>query len=518
MLDHSSSNSRMLKNTGYLYVPMLLSMVVGLYTSRIILEVLGVKDYGIYNIVGGFVSMLSILTATITSAAQRFITYALGTGDNENLRKTFSTFNTLYIIAAILIFAIGEFFGLLFLDSILSIPVERINAAYFVYHCSLLTFSINLVAIPYNACIIAHERMGFFALTRVCQTTANLLIVYCVTIFPFDYLKTYAALVCLVGVLVRIAYSVYCKKYFNETRGNLSFDKAILKEVFSYSFWVTIGASSTVLKTQGVNIVINRFWGVAMNAANGISIQVNAVIRQFSSNVGTAITPQITKSYAAGEFQRALKLTYLLVKVQALLLIIISIPLIVEMDYVLTLWLKEPPFYAVTFTRFILVFSIANAMNSSLDPILLASGKVKWAQIFGGGLLLMNVPISWVVLKLGFAPVSTTIVAICIELVVMTTVGFIMKKIVSFPILEYLRRAILPIIMVGLLSSVVPSLIHYYIPSSFFRLCIVTIVSVSISLLLSYYIALTKFERRKVIDIINVKVMHKKRIDNDTTI
>ena len=509
MADSISNNRRMLRNTVYLYIPMFFSMIIGLYTSRVVLEVLGVDDYGIYNIVGGFVSMLSILTATITSAAQRFITVALGKGDLENLKRTFSTFNTLYIIVSIFIFVLGEVFGVLFLDSLLSIPQDRLDAAYFVYHCSLLTFTINLIAIPYNACIIAHEHMGFFAIVKVFNTIASLLVVYCIVVSPFDGLKTYAALLCLVGILVRFAYGYYCKKHFEETKAKFMIDRSIFREVFAYSFWVTIGATSGVLKVQGVNIVINRFCGVAMNAANGISMHVINVVRQFSGNVGTAITPQITKSYAAGDFQKSVKLTYLLVKVQALLLIIISLPVIIEADYLLDLWLKTPPYYAVTFTRFALILTIANAMNASLDPILLASGKVKWAQLFGGGLLLMNVPFSWVALKLGFEPVSTTIIAICIELTVMTMVGFIMRKTISFPVLEFLLKAILPIILIGLLSALMPLFIHVRLDASFVRLLLVGFSSVAVSSVLSYYIALTRSERERVNEIVRKKVFHK---------
>ena len=499
----------MLRNTVYLYIPMLFSMIIGLYTSRVVLEVLGVDDYGIYNIVGGFVSMLSVLTATITSAAQRFITVALGKGDLENLKRTFSTFNTLYIIASIAIFLSGEVFGMLFLDSLLSLPQDRLDAAFFVYHCSLLTFTINLVAIPYNACIIAHEHMGYFAIIKVFNTIANLLVVYCIMVSPFDSLKTYAALLCLVGIIVRFAYGYYCKKHFEETRTKFMIDRSIFREVFAYSFWVTIGATSGVLKIQGVNVVINRFCGVAMNAANGISMHVNNVVRQFSGNVGTAITPQITKSFAAGDFQRSVKLTYLLVKVQALLLIIISLPLIIEADYILKLWLKTPPYYAVTFTQFTLVFTIANAMNASLDPILLASGKVKLAQIFGGGLLLMNVPFSLVALKFGCPPVSTTIIAISIELTVMTMVGFIMRKTIGFPIIDYLLKAILPIIVIGLLSALFPYYIHDKFEESFLRLLLVGTTSVAISSILSFYLALTSSERERLMHIIKKKFYHK---------
>ena len=321
-MDNSANNKRIAKNTIYLYIRMLVSLLIGLYTSRVFLEALGVEDYGIYNIVGGFVALFAILTNTIRSAAQRFITYALGQGDSIKLRQTFSTFITLYIIVAIGIFLIGEIIGILALNKILVLPENRLNAAYFVYHCSLFVFSINLVAIPYNACIVAHEKMSFYAIISVGESIVKLLIAYLLFISPFDTLKTYAFLLGISSLLVLTICMVYCKIRFSEVNGRFVINKPIFKEIFSYSAWVIIGSSSVVVKEQGVNLVINRFCGVAMNAAKGVSMQVEHVVSAFATNIGTAITPQITKSYASGDIGRAIRLTFLMAKIRWIVLVL----------------------------------------------------------------------------------------------------------------------------------------------------------------------------------------------------
>lgn len=495
MESNINNNKRIAKNTIYLYARLLVSLVIGLYTSRVILEVLGVEDYGIYNIVGGFVAMLSILTSTIRSAAQRFITYALGLGDGIKLQQTMSTFITLYLIVAVIVFLIGECVGLLFLNKILVLPDSRLDAAFSVFHCSLLVFVINLIAIPYNACVIAHERMNFFAVISIAESLMKLIIVFLLLISSFDALKSYAVGLCIVALVTYLVYRVYCEKQFTEAKGKLIINKSIFKELFSYSVWVAIGSSSGIIKEQGVNIVINNFCGVVMNAAKGVSTQVDHVVTMFATNIGTAISPQITKAYACGDIKRAINLTFSMAKIQGLLLLFLCIPLIVEADYVLGLWLKDVPDHAVLFTKWCLALCIIRSLDNSVVPLNLAIGKVKYVQIAGGGLMLLNLPLSYMVLKMGADPVATVIVGILIEFLVLFVVSLFLNKYVKFPIGNFFIKAVISVAVVAIGAFVVTSYVSSLLPSGILRLIIIGVLSSTIIALTSYFYVLNKSER-----------------------
>lgn len=502
-----TSNKRIAKNTIYLYIRLTISLFISLYTSRIILKTLGVEDYGIYNIVGGFVSMLAIFTSSITNAANRFITFELGKGNKIILKKTFSTIVTILFLIAIIIFIVGEIIGLFFLEKILVIPETRINAALFVFHFSLLAFSINLISIPYTATVIAHEKMKFFAFISIFESIAKLIIVYLLYISPFDRLKTYAVLLVTIGLIIRIVYGIYCNRNFAETRVSFYIDKTIFKEIFSYSFWVTIGSSSSILKEQGINIIINIFFGVTMNTARGISMQVYNAVNQFSNNIGTAINPQITKSYASGDLSHSINLTLALMKAQGIMLMLISIPLLLEMNYVLTLWLGNVPYYTVTFSRWALILCYARTLENTHGALYLATGKVRNLQIIGGGILLLNLPISYLFLMWGYEPVSTMIIGTSIELITLIVAFVYLKQIVSFPLIRLFKEALFPIGVTIIFSFILPITVKFYIPQEgIFRLILVTFISLLSSVFFSFLIILNKREKSFIITTIKEKL------------
>ena len=498
-------NQRIAKNTTYLYIRMLINMGINLYVSRVILDVLGVDDYGIYNVVGGFVSMLAIFTSTITSAAQRFITFELGAGDKKKLQQTFATIVCVILLLAAIIFIVGEIFGLFFIDRFLVIPDGRMAAAIVVFHCSVIAFVINLISIPYTAAVIAHENMNFFAIISILESVFKLIVVLSIAHLRFDRLCSYAVLLVVVAVLVRMIYWAYCKHYFEETTGRLVLDKNIFKNVFSYSVWVSIGASSSILKEQGVNVLINMFCGVAMNAARGVSMQVYSLANTFSGNLSQAIAPQITKSYAAGDTKRAISLTVFMTKVQGILSILIIVPLFVEAEYVLNLWLKEVPYYAVTFTRYALLLCLARTLEGSHGPLFLATGKVKKIQLIGGGLMLLNLPLSYLFLHLGYEPACTMIIGIIMEMVVMFVVYYMLKQMLEFPIKEYYIKVVIPIVLLLIISIIIPLYIKNLITESFGRLVLVTSTSIILITILSLIMLFTKTERISLFNLINRK-------------
>lgn len=495
MTKYSENGKRIAKNTFYLYIRMIVSLVISLYTSRVFLEALGVEDYGIYNIVGGFVALLAILTNTIRSAAQRFITYALGEGDFEKLKNTFSTFKTLYLLIGVAIFSIGEIFGFLFLEKLLVLPINRLDAAYFVFHCSLLIFVIHLVTIPFHASVIAHEKMNFFAIVSIVESLLKLLIAYLLFVSPFDTLKTYGFLLCVVCFFVLFVNYLYCRLKFLETGGSLRIHYSIFKEVLSYSTWVIIGSSSSIVKEQGVNIVINNFWGVAINAAKGVSMQVEHAVNMFSSNIGTAISPQITKSYASGDTERAIRLTFMMAKVQGVLLLFLCIPLITEADFVLSLWLKDVPDHAVLFTKWVLVLCIARTLDASVVPLHLAIGKQKYIQLVCGGTMLLNLPLSYFVLFMGADPVSTVIVGIVIEFIVLFFVTLFLKRYVDFPIWSFFLHSVFSVAVVGFVTLLLLDLIISVLSQGVVRFLIVGLLSSLMVSVTAYYLTLNTNER-----------------------
>ena len=500
MAEYKSDNSRIARNTIYLYVRLVIGLCISVYTSRAFLDALGVQDFGIYNVVGGFVSMLSLFTMTITSAAQRFITYELGTGNALKLRQTFSTFLTTLLLLSIFIIIIGEVFGVFFLDNYLIIPKDRINAAYVVFQCSLIAFIVELVSVPYVACVTAHERMNFYAIVSIGKSVLSLVIVWLLYLTTFDRLETYAILLVCVGIIIRIIYSIYCTKHFEEVKGKLCLESDILKEVFSYSVWVTIGASSAILKEQGVNILINRFFGVAMNTARGISVQVMGMLNQFANGISQAIAPQITKSYAVGDLERSIQLTFTMTKAQGLLLYLIALPLLLETEFILDLWLKDVPAHAVIFTRWAIVLCIARTLENTHGPLFLATGRVRNLQIIAGGLMLLNLPLSYIALKFGTTPEATMMIGVAMELIVMAVIYIYLKKMINFPMGRFYKSVILPMFLVALLSSIAPVILRFFVfGEGVVRFIIVSTVSIISTVIFSYTIALNKHEKGYVI-------------------
>lgn len=507
MTDNTSKNKTIAKNTIYLYLRMIVSMAISLYTSRAVLDALGVEDYGIYNIVGGFVALLNVITTSLVMGAQRFITFELGRGDENKLHRTFATFSTLFLIMSVVIFAIAAVFGKPLVEHFLVLPEGRVGAALFVFYCSLASFAINLIAVPYNACVIAHEKMDFFAIVSIGESFSKLLIVYLLYTTPFDRLQTYAVLLVAVGVIVRLTYGIYCSKHFKETKSSFLIDKDILKEVFSFSLWMFLGGLVMIAKEQGVNVVINLFCGVTINAARGISMQVSGILSQFANSIASAINPQITKSYAEGNLSRSINLTFLLTKAQGLLLLLIAIPLYFEMDFVLGLWLKEVPYYADVFAKWVLIITLLTTIRNTYSSFYLASGDVKTLQWTTSLIYIMILPLSYLALKMGFEPVITMQITAVIEVLTFIASYVYLKYKFQFPLGRYLRQAILPLCIVCFASSgSLYALQKCFVINPIAEFFIIGTLSVLLTGGISYLILLSNNERTMVKDFINKKL------------
>ncbi len=448
-----SSNKRIAQNTVILYLRMIFILCVGLYTSRIVLNTLGVEDYGIYNVVGGFVAFFSFLNGAMATATQRFITFELARGNIERQITTFSTAAIIHIAIAALIVIAAETVGLWFVCNKLVIPEERFSAAIWVYQFSILTMFVSIVSIPYNAAIIAHEKMSAFAYISILDAVLKLVIVLLLTIVSFDKLIFYAALLFGISLLDRLIYGIYCKRHFEETRVKLIFDKNLFKEMTNIAGWSLFGNIAGVFYTQGLNVLLNIFFGPAVNAARAIAVTIQGVVTGFVSNFQMALNPQITKSYAVGDLRRMHSLIFASSKFSFFLLLLIALPIMVETQAILTLWLKIVPDHTIWFTRLILCILLIDALSNPLMISSQAVGRVKIYQSVVGGLMLLILPIAYVALKLGGNPEIVFIVHLLIAIVALISRVVIVGRMVSFSFASYARKVLLPVGLVFILAA-----------------------------------------------------------------
>ncbi len=491
----SVNNRRIAKNTLLLYVRMLLMMFVQLYTSRVILNALGVTDFGIYNAVGGFVLMFSVLSGSLSAAISRFITFELGRGNKNKLERIFSSALMIQFFIGLIIVLLIETLGIWFLNAKMSIPDNRMAAANWVLQFSLLTFVVNLISVPYNACIIAHERMSAFAYIGLLEAVCKLLVALFIVFSPFDKLIYYGILMFLVALIIRSVYGIYCKRHFEECHFNWSWDKRLFREIFGFAGWNFIGSSSGVLRDQGVNMLINVFCGPAVNAARGIAMQVCAAVNSFSLNFMTALNPQITKLYAQGDRKYLFILVCQGARLTFYLLLLLSMPILMETNYILMLWLKIVPEHAVVFVQLVLVYIMCESISNPLVTLMLATGKIRNYQILVGGCQMLNFPIAYLFLKLGFSPEITFVISIIIAFLTLSARLYMLRKMVQLPVHFFIKNVVLNVLMVGLCSSIIPFFLAYNLEENFASFLCVTFVSLFSVLIMVYLIGCTQRER-----------------------
>ncbi len=497
----AEKNRRIAKNTIFLYFRMLIVMAVSLYTSRLVLQALGVVDYGIYSVVGGLVSLCSVFSASISSAISRFLTIELGRKHNERLRQVFSASTTILFFLCIFIVIIAEPIGLWFVNNKMVIPTERLNAAYWIFHLSLLTFCINLISAPYNATIIAHEKMGVFAYISIVDVIVKLIIVVILFLIPVDKLIVYGIMMALVAILMRFIYGHYCVRHFQECKYYYFFDKALYRSIFSFAGWNFIGSTAAVIRDQGGNILMNMFGGPAVNAARGISLQVNSAINQFSTNFMTALNPQIIKSYATSDINYLHTLIYRGSRFSFYLLLILSLPLLICTSYVLELWLGIVPDYSVEFVRLSLMVSMVDALTNSLTTGILATGKVKYYQMAVGVTLLLNIPFSYILLRLGATPISVLWVALSISFVCMLLRILFVKRLLGINIVNYVKEVCINCFAVGVLAIIIPIVMLKFVScNNLASFVIITFVCVLSSMTTAFLVGCKKNEQAMFLD------------------
>lgn len=492
----SDNNKRIAKNTLLLYVRMLFTMAVSLFTSRVILNTLGVEDYGINNVVGGIVTMFSVLSGSLSSSISRFITFELGKGNIERLKTIFSTGVNIQLGMSVLIIIIAEAVGIWFLNTKMNIPTDRMVAANWVFQCAILTFVLNLLSVPYNAAIIAHEKMSAFAYISVVEVSLKLIIVYMLMISPFDRLETYAVLLLLVGAVIRFIYGYYCKRHFEECTYHFVFDKPVLKEMTGFAGWNFLGNGAYMLNTQGVNILMNLYFGVAVNAARGVATQVDAALKQFVNNFTTAVNPQITKSYAQGDLDYMHKLVCRSAKFSAFLMMFFAVPIILETNTILTIWLKTVPDYAVIFLQWIIISSFMDTvLANSLVTSMFATGKIKRYQIIVTTVGCLVFPLSWIAFKLGFEPQVGYIVYFIIYTILLFVRLYLLKDMVKLPVMMYIREVLYKLAPVIVVGFTIPGILILTMDAGWLRLILVCLLSVLVTAASEYFIGLSNKEK-----------------------
>ena len=512
-MNNSEKNIRIVKNTIVLYIRMIFLMLISLYTSRIILNALGVENYGIYNAVGGFVSMFSILSASLSSSISRFITYELGKNEKERLKIMFSIAITIQIIIAIGIILIMETAGLWFLNHKMNIPDGRIIAANWVYQFSIIAFIINLISVPYNAEIIAHEKMSAFAYISIFEAISKLGISFLILISPMDILIFYALLLLVVSIIIRLLYGWYCNRHFEECKKYRPvFDKTIFKQMFSFAGWNFFGNTAYIFNTQGVNILMNIFFGVSVNAARGVAVQVDTAINQCVNNFTTAINPQITKSYATGEHEYMHQLIRRGTKFTYFLMLFFAIPIILEADIILHIWLKTVPVHAISFMRLAIISSMITMLGNSLLTAIFATGNIKRYEIIVTAIGFCVFPLSYVAFKLNMPPESAYYIYIFIYLILIFVRIYLSKDLIHLDIRLFLKKVIMIILIVTITSLTIPFIIHTTTEQSIIRFLSVGITSVISTACSVYFIGMDYNERKfissKIINIIRTKLWH----------
>lgn len=497
MQNHSENTKRIAKNTLMLYGRMLFSMVVSLYTSRVVLNTLGVVDYGIYGAVGGFVAMFSLISSSLSSAVSRFLTFELGRDNQERLNKAFSTSLLIHISLAIVVLIVAETVGVWFVNTKMTIPPDRLYAAKWVFQASIFSFMFGLFSVPYNASIVSHERMSAFAYIGILDTTLKLLIVLFIAYskWHFDKLIVYSLLLVVVSISLQCVYLGYCRKNFSECRLRVGFDKEFWKEISAFSVWNFIGCTAGILKDQGVNILLNLFVGPVLNAARGVAGSVNGAVSGFAGNFMTALNPQITKSYASGELKYAHYLVERGSRFSFYILLFFAVPILLETDFILTIWLKQYPPHTLNFVRLVLILSLVDSLSNTLITLQNATGKIRNYQLVVGSILLLNFPFSYACLKLDMQPESTYFVAIIVGMMCMFARLMFVSKSAKLPVGIFLKNVVLNVIIVAIAAIIIPYVIHLFLPYGLGRFLIVGFVSVLTSVISILVVGCNNSER-----------------------
>ena len=504
MEDRINDNQRIAKNTIMLYIRMIVLMLIGLITSRVILQALGVVDYGINSVIAGFLSMFGIITSSMSSAISRFITVELGRGQLERLKLVFSTSITVQLFMGILIVVLIETFGMWFVTTQMQIPDGREVAAQWCLHCATLATFISLMNIPFNSAIVAHEKMSAFAYMTILDAILKLSICYVIYISPIDKLVTYAILSVCVSIITTFIYWIYCLRKFEEISISFLFDKVLFKEMWGFAGWNLFAQTAWILNTQGINMLMNIFFGVVVNAARGVAVQVNGIIQNFVNNFMMALNPQITKSYAAGDKDTAFRLACRGCRFSFYIMYFLALPIMIESHQILELWLGTPPEQADVFVVWTILSTLATLLGNTMVTLQMAHGDIRKYQLWITAFGCIPFPLTWIVFKMG----GSAIVAYYIYVVVYWGLIFVRYYLVhdktGISANMYLGGVVAKTHIVAVIAAILPVCVYFQMPETVLRLLLVGIVSVFSSTIVIYTLGVDQAERKFIQDKIGV--------------
>ena len=502
-----ADNKRIAKNTIFLYIRTFVSMLVSLYTSRKILEVLGVEDFGIFNVVGGIISLMSFINGSMSVATQRYLTYELGRGVEGQFNKVFNIAVYIHTIIAVIVLIAAETVGVWFVNTQLNIPVSRMNAANWVFQASILTTILGILQTPYNAAIISHERMHVYAYVGLGETFAKLVIVLGLFYYPHDRLAIWGFALFSIQLCSSLIYRIYCIKKFNNCRLKRdAWDSQLAKSMLGFTGWNMFGTVAWTLKDQGASVLLNIFGGPAINAARGVSMQVTSAVQNLTQGFQSAVNPQLIKNYAADEMDATCCLLCQSSKISYFLLFVIALPVMLEIDFILELWLVEVPQMSPLFTQIIIVEALFSTFGSPMITTLMATGNIKWYQIVVGSLLLLNIPVAYMLLRGGFPIVTPLVVSATFILLGNAARFFFCNKLLGLSAKQYSKCVLFPIVAVTVLSVIPPICIHVTMAEGWRRLLLTTLTSCLTISVLIYTIGLTASERAFVVSWLKPKI------------
>lgn len=481
----TDNNKRIAKNTLLLYFRMLLMMFVTLFTSRVVLDKLGVTDYGIYNVVGGVVAMLGFLNSSMSNAVQRYLSFEIGKNNEAGVNRIFNVSLFAHAGIAVFVFVVMEIVGVWYLNTHMNIPAERMDAANWVLQCSIFTTLFTIVQVPYNAIIISKEQMGIYAYISILEVVLKLLVVYMLAIGNFDKLKLYSVLIMVVTIGIVMIYRFYCTRKYKEAKFKFIKDWNLLKQIVGFASWNMLGELAWVFTGQGVNIILNSFFGPVVNAARGLAEQVNGAVNRFVANFQTAVNPQLIKNYASDQLSEMKTLLFRSTRFSYYLLLALSLPIILKMDFILHLWLKEVPDYTTGFCQLVLVSSLVSTLSNLLAQVARAYGKIRNYQIIVSIFLFLNFPLSYIVLKFGGSPLSTMFVNIGINAMLLFVRLRLTNRMIQMTYGSFIRNVLFPVIIVTAVALVIPLTIYFMLDNSiisFIIVCLVSFVSVGVSI------------------------------------
>ena len=510
MSSNTKGNRRIAKNTFVLYIRSVVVMLITLYTSRIVLRELGVEDYGLYNVIGGVVALFAFLRTSLTKSTQRFLNTEM-VNPHGRLNETFCTSLNIHIVIAVVAFILAETIGVWFLNTYIQIPEGREYAANVVFQSTVLSLLTTIVSVPYNAEIIAHEDMGYFAFTSIVDALLKLGIAFFLVLGLGDKLITYGYLIACISLLNFLMYYIFCKKKYIESAYHRIFDKSLIREMLSYTTWTIVGQFAIIGTNQGNNILMNMFHSVTANASMGVAHQVNGAIVSLTSNFQTAFNPQITKSYAAKDFENLRKLVYTTSKISFSLLLVASLPIAYNIDFILDIWLVKVPEYAGVFCVWVLVNTILNALSAPLNFSVLSSGKIKWFQIVTSIVFLSDLVVLYALFSIGSPAVAALWVKVSIMVVILfVRIYFAHREVECISLVSYLNGVLIPLLVASGISVICGYFLFHEVGSLLMR-CFNTVIIIIITILCLYYIALSSKEREALIGILKKRTNKTKR-------